>query len=243
MSTNNYFTKENLDNCLKALAIEFRKRNGKTMPAEIILVGGAAVLVNYGFRDKTYDVDAIIHASSAMKEAINHVGDTMSFPNGWLNSDFTKTKSYSPKLRNYSIYYKTFSNILKVRTISGEYLVAMKLMSGRQYKNDISDIVGILWEHKESGIPITKEQIDAAVCNLYGGWGKLPNEAESLIENILKNDNLEELYRVYREEEQMNKKALVKFEKEYPNVLNGDNLQNIIENLKAKRTNNEIVDK
>jgi hypothetical protein len=36
-----------------------------------------------------------------------------------------------------------------VRTVTGEYLIAMKLMSGRQYKNDISDIVGILREQRE----------------------------------------------------------------------------------------------
>ena len=37
------FTKENLDQYLKELAKEFRKRNGKSMPAEIILIGGASV--------------------------------------------------------------------------------------------------------------------------------------------------------------------------------------------------------
>lgn len=44
------FTKENLDGYLKELAKAFRKRNGTSMPAEIILVGGAAILVNYGFQ-------------------------------------------------------------------------------------------------------------------------------------------------------------------------------------------------
>ncbi len=39
-----HFTKDNLDMYLKELAKEFRKLNGKTMPAEIILVGGASVL-------------------------------------------------------------------------------------------------------------------------------------------------------------------------------------------------------
>ena len=71
----NVFTKENLDTYLKELAKEFRKINGKSMPAEIILNGGAAILVNYGFRDMTTDVDAIIHAASSMKDAINRVGD------------------------------------------------------------------------------------------------------------------------------------------------------------------------
>lgn len=66
------FTKENLDGYLKELAKAFRKRNGTSMPAEIILVGGAAILVNYGFRAMTTDIDAIIHAASSMKVAINN---------------------------------------------------------------------------------------------------------------------------------------------------------------------------
>ena len=88
------FTKDNLDSYLKELAKEFRKINGSRTPAEITLIGGAAVLVNYGFREMTYDVDAIIQASSSMKDAINHVGDRMGLPNGWLNTDFVRTTSY-----------------------------------------------------------------------------------------------------------------------------------------------------
>ena len=76
------FTKENLDRYLKELAREFRKRNGKSMPAEIILIGGASIVINYGFREMTYDMDAIISASSSMKDAINHVGDKYGLPNG-----------------------------------------------------------------------------------------------------------------------------------------------------------------
>lgn len=144
MSIEKGFTKENLDYYLKELAKEFRKRNGKNTPAEIILVGGAAILANYGFREMTYDIDAVITASSTMKEAINAVGDRLDLPNGWLNADFRSTNSYSPKLSQYSKYYRTYSNVLNIRTISAEYLVAMKLMSGRRYKKDLSDIVGIL---------------------------------------------------------------------------------------------------
>ena len=39
------FTKENLDSYLKELAKEFRKKNGTRMPAEIILIGGASILI------------------------------------------------------------------------------------------------------------------------------------------------------------------------------------------------------
>lgn len=137
------FNKEDMDMYLRELAKVFRKLNGKTMPAEIILIGGASVLINYGFRNSTYDIDAIIMSSSAMKQAINQVGDKFNLKNGWMNTDFMKTKSYSSKLTEHSKYYKTFSNILEVRTVTAEYMVAMKLMAGRKYKNDMSDIIGI----------------------------------------------------------------------------------------------------
>ena len=89
----------------------------------------------------TYDIDAVISATSVVREAINHVGDAFGFPNGWLNADFVKTSSYTPKLIEHSVYYKTYFNILTIRCVAAEYLIAMKLMSGRKYKNDLSDVM------------------------------------------------------------------------------------------------------
>ena len=76
MSTENanVFKKDNLDLYLKELAKEYKKLVSKNMPAEIILIGGAAIIESYGFRDMTIDIDAIINAASAMKDAINRIG-------------------------------------------------------------------------------------------------------------------------------------------------------------------------
>lgn len=60
MFADGVFTKDNLDGYLKELAKEFRKKNGVRIPAEIVLIGGASILINYGFREMTYDMDAII---------------------------------------------------------------------------------------------------------------------------------------------------------------------------------------
>ena len=231
MSAETPITKEKLDSYLKAVAKQFRKLNGKSMPAEITLIGGASILINYGFRDSTYDVDALIHASSSMKDAINFVTDTMGLPNGWLNEDFKNTKSYTPRLVNYSKYYRTFSNVVTVRTITGEYLVAMKLMAYRQYKHDISDVVGILRDQQKAGDPLTFEQIDTAVKNLYDGWENLPAEAQTMIQGILEKEDLDELYASYAKEEQAAKEALLDFEGEYPDVLGEDNLEDILKHL------------
>jgi len=125
MFTDTPITRGNLNDYLKALAKEFRRLNGTKTPAEIVLTGGAAILANYGFRELTYDVDAVFVASSAMREAINIVGDKLNLPRGWLNADFKYTASYSDKLLEVSVYYKTFSNILQVRTVAAEYLIVL----------------------------------------------------------------------------------------------------------------------
>ena len=96
--------------------------------------------------------------------------------NGWMNDDFMKTNSYTPKIAQYSKYYRTFSNTVTFRTVTGEYLVAMKLMSGRQYKYDRSDVIGVLWEQDKTGNPLTIERIKQTVCNLYGSYEILPKE-------------------------------------------------------------------
>ena len=77
MSSENQFeiTRDKLDVCFKEVAKEYRKQAGKNIPAELVLIGRASALINYGFRDMTTEVDALIQVSSVMKDAINRVGD------------------------------------------------------------------------------------------------------------------------------------------------------------------------
>lgn len=236
------FTKENLDRYLYELAKEFRKLNGSKMPAEIILIGGASILINYEFREMTYDMDAIIMSSGAMKEAINTVGDKLGLPVGWLNTDFVKTDSYAPRLSEFSKYYKTFANILHVRTVTAEYLVAMKLMAGRQYKKDLSDIVGILIEHEEANAPLTFDTIHKAVIELYGSYDRIPESSRTFIEGVYKKDDLTEFYKYCSEMEKNNKEALIIFQEENPGKLSKDNLEDVLKIAKTKR-NHEVYNK
>ena len=64
------FTKENLDRYLNELSKEYKRLGGRNVPVEIILIGGAAVIERYGFREMTTDVDAIVPAASIMKDAV-----------------------------------------------------------------------------------------------------------------------------------------------------------------------------
>lgn len=235
------FTKENIDTYLKEVAKEYRKQLGKDMPAEMILIGGASVLINYGFRDMTTDIDAIIQAASAMKDVINRVGDRYNLPSGWLNQDFKNTDSYSPKLLQFSEYYKVYSNVLTVRTIAAEYLVAMKLRSGRQYKSDLSDVLGILAAHEKKGSPITLEQIQKAVSDLYGSWDALSESSRNFIMNAMGDGHFNDLYMKTVAGEKETKELLVEFEKNYPGKAKEANVDSIAENLQKKTNRASIL--
>ena len=213
----------------------FRKINGKNMPADIILIGGASVVINYGFREMTSDMNAVINAASSMKDAINHVGDKFNLPNGWLNTDFMKTTSYTPKIVRYSKFYRTFSNIVTFRTVTGEYLIAMKLMAGRQYKYDLSDIIGILWEHEKANNPITIDMIIEAVSNLYDSYDKLPEHSRIFIEKAISDKSYEEMYKSVRRMEADNKDILLQFQEDYPDAANTDNVNDILAAIKKKK--------
>lgn len=228
------FTKDNLDTYLKELAKEYRKLGGRKMPAELIIIGGASVLINYGFRDMTTDIDAIISAASTMKEAVNHVTDKYNLPEGWLNDDFKRTDSYSTKLSQYSEYYKSFYGVLTVRTITKEYLIAMKLKSGRQFKNDLSDILGILYDQQISGSPISLSDIQRAAADLYGSWNNIPDTSRNFIAQALSNGAYKEMIKQIRSEEADTKNALIDFENKYPTVTNTANVDDIIAMLRKK---------
>ena len=231
------FTKENVELSLKEIAKELKKR-GKGVEAEIILVGGASIIVNYNFRFSSYDIDAMYSMTSLMKEVINAVGDKHGLPNGWLNDDFKNTASYSNKIVQYSEYYKTFSNVLSVRTMRAEYLIAMKLVSGRQYKKDLSDIAGIVYEQNLLGKPITYEMIDTAVKNLYGNWDKISNTSKETLEKILNYENLQALFIELSEDEEKAKNVLSEISKKYPTTVNRDNADEIIKIALEKKNKN-----
>ncbi len=210
MSTDIQFTKETIDKYLSLLAKEYRKRNRKSKRVELVLVGGASVLVNYGFRDMTTDIDAIILADSVMKESIYAVAEKEWLPDGWLNADFKKSDSFSNKLILHSDYYRTFANVMEVRTVRDEYLIAMKLVAGRNYKRDLSDIAGIIIACRKQGKEISYDGIDLAVKDLYGSWDKIETYTEQLLRNLLESNDLESIYDEVKSEENRNKEIRLK---------------------------------
>ena len=222
--------KEDINLYLKELTKVIRKnKRNSDVTYELILIGGASILVNYEFRNSTSDVDCIDVNNILMNDAIIKVAEKYDLPTDWINTDFKITKSYSDKLINYSTYYKTFGNgTLEIRTIKDEYLIAMKLVSGRKYKNDISDIVGIISEIKKER-DISLSEIEKAVIDLYGDMSKVDSFAYSLLKDCLNNSlvNYEEIKKI----EKQNKDNLLELDGDI-RFLNDDNINYILEKLK-----------
>lgn len=224
--------KGTIDLYLKDLSKEIKKEFGRNVRLELVIVGGASIIINYGFRDSTLDIDAYVSTGSSIEGAVRRVADKYGLSDEWLNSNFKKTLSYSPKLTQYSRYYRTFNQVLTVRTIDAENLIAMKLVSYRPYKYDRSDIVGILDSCAELGISMDLDKIKNAVVQIYGDWDHISIEAQNFIEEVLKNKRS---YEDISNEEVSNKILLQDFDSKYKNVLNRDNLENILSALKKKK--------
>ncbi len=226
------FSRSNLDHLLYLVAKEYKKQNRKGPDAELILIGGSSVILNYSFRDMTTDIDSVIYASSSMKDAIIRVADDQNLESDWLNDDFKKTSSYSAKLHEHSKFYKKFCNCLDVRTVDDEYLVAMKLKSGRVYKHDLSDIVGVIKENNEKGHDLSIEKINSAYLELYDE--PLREKDATLLKQIFSAPDYGELYYTTVDDEAENKQLLKNAERDYKGVLNQDNVAQFLKGMRKR---------
>ena len=208
MSHNEKITNENIDEILKSFAKEQRKLS-KSVDIDIIIIGGGAIVINYGFRGMTQDLDIIKpNKLLSIKEAAHKVADKFNLPNNWINDDFKTTASYSPNLVKYAQYYRTFSNYIHFYTIKDEYLIAMKMVSSRDFKFDMSDIVGIIMENEE----ITFERIKQAIIDLYETIDIVNNDTFHLVKDLLDipRENLPMIYENVVKEEGRNRENKMK---------------------------------
>ena len=132
--------------------------------------------------------------------------------------------------------------MLTVRTVAAEYLVAMKLRSGRQYKSDLSDVIGILYEHEKRGEPISMNQLRKAVTDLYGSWDALPEASQAFIENVMRNGQFAQLYAQTAAGEKETKELLLQFEQDYPGVATMEKVNDIAGNLQKSSGKASILE-
>jgi hypothetical protein len=110
---------------------------------DLIIVGGAAMVLLFGARDSTKDVDAFqldLAAKSRVAEAAAKVATALELPSDWLND---AAKGYVHGLSLGRVLLDTPT--LLVRTLSSMQLLAMKLSAWRD-DLDVEDARRLLEE-------------------------------------------------------------------------------------------------
>jgi hypothetical protein len=128
-----------LDKALTRLGQLLRERR---VAGEIAVFGGAAIVLGFDFRSATQDVDAMItQGHGQVVKAQQEVGTELGLPPNWLNEQGT---SYLSKRGDFKLFktYPTEGQFgLRVLTAAPQYLLAMRLLSLRQYGHDVQDVV------------------------------------------------------------------------------------------------------
>lgn len=236
MSPEPLISDDNLNRLLFEIAKDYRKRTHQKGKAEIIIVGGSAIIAAYHFRRSSTDIDALVFADSELFDSIRKVGDDNGLPPSWFNDDFSSTESYSPHLVEFSAFYKEFCHCLQVRVISGAYLLAMKLQSFRIYKDD-SDVVGIYAEERSQGHDISEAEVQKAYHDLYGEKAQLSEEALSFYRGLQKIPDLGRYYAEIKGEEGVRKAKLIELsqtDRSHIKTLSKSELRALLEKVKKQ---------
>jgi hypothetical protein len=112
-------------------------------PVELIVVGGAAMVLLFAARESTKDVDAFSvepGAQASVSEAARRVAAALELPDDWLND---AAKGYAHGLTPGPMVLDTTT--LRVRAVSIEQLLAMKLSAWRD-DLDVEDARRLLQE-------------------------------------------------------------------------------------------------
>lgn len=134
---------------------------------------------------------------------------------------------------NYNFRDTTQDFDVILKTVSGVYLIAMKIRAHREFRNDISDVIGILSEERSNGHNISYDDVLKAYSNLYNET--VPDELSDKLQMLFKlnSDELKAYYAQQNTEEQEIGDTLITYIKDGLNV-NTRNVDEVISQMKNK---------
>ena len=114
----------------------------------------------------------------------------------------------------------------------------MKMVSAREYRNDISDIVGILIYMKNESKDFSMDRINYAIDFLYG---KRENVIKEEVYNKVKEyakwsvPELEKEYDVLTQMEKQTKQELIDVNEKYQGVVKEESIDKVIAGLRRRK--------
>ena len=171
-------SKEKILKYLGELSVEIGKENLK---GEILLFGGAAMVLAFNARPSTKDVDAIFQPKSKIYELSKKIAKMYDLPEDWLNDSvkgFIKSDSFK-----YNLLVR-FDN-LSIYVPEPEYLLAMKSMAMR-IGIESSDVEDVKFLMKLLKIKKLDDVFD--IIKKYYPMNQIPPKTYYAIEEIFQNE-------------------------------------------------------
>jgi hypothetical protein len=168
-------SKKQILRCLEELSTEMEKQ---VIKGEILLFGGAAMVLVFNARTSTKDVDAIFRPKKEIYAISGKIARKYHLPEEWLNDSVKGFITSNNFKQNLFIRYKNLS----VYTPEPQYLLAMKCMSMRigMESSDIDDVKTLLGHLK-----IKKVEDVFRLVEKYYPQNKIPQKTFYAIEEIL----------------------------------------------------------
>lgn len=163
------YTSEQIRHLLTALA---RRLDEHDVSAEIYLVGGAAMALEYNSRRTTRVIDAVYSPEHAVSEAAHTIAEEFGLDPAWLNN---AAGAWIPDGRDDDATSFAVAKNLSVKVASPRNLLAMKLSAGRD--QDIADIAVLC---QTLGIDTAEEAVKVAF-QLYGEDSVRLSDADDLL--------------------------------------------------------------
>lgn len=167
-------SKDKIDKYLTILSEKILANFGSETRIKIVIVGGAAIALNYHFRDSTMDIDTFFRYGERLDTLIAEIAVDHGLPVDWMNRNVTVTTSYTPAIEKYATLYKVYNSVLEVYTADALTLICMKCVSCRPDSHDITDIAQLL--DAETDISFT--DIIDRFLSLYGDWDRMCMDAQ-----------------------------------------------------------------
>jgi len=155
------FNKSDIKNYLSKLSEEL---NQKGIKGEILIVGGAAMILSLDARESTHDIDAVYKPKSEIKDSIFDVGVNNDLEPGWMN-DAVEVFMSNENFKKFLIM--EFEN-LNVYVPEVQYILAMKVDALRTYEGatDIEDISLMIKELEIESIDEINNIFKSILCKL-----------------------------------------------------------------------------
>lgn len=168
-------TVEQIKKYLSDLSDELKQKDIK---GEILIVGGAAMMLSFNARVSTKDIDAVFKPEKEMRDSVIDVGFKNNLEPGWLN-DAVKVYISTEEFKRDLVL--KFEN-LDVYVPEPHYLLAMKVLSMRQEKSstDIDDVKTLI---KNLEIDSSEEVFN--IVKRYYPNDEIPAKSKVILDEII----------------------------------------------------------